>query len=101
LREHAWECDAEAHIWPVVYFLCAVASAACAVLLFSVFWHHRGRVKPLVLWIGLCFAGFAISNGLVVLDLVVLRNGALDVARAATACAASAFLLFGLIWDAS
>jgi hypothetical protein len=85
----------------VVYFLCAVASAGCAVLLFWTGWHHRGQVRPLVLWTGLCFAGFAVSNGLVVVDLIVLRNGALAVARAASACVASALLLFGLIWDAS
>jgi hypothetical protein len=89
------------HMATVVYLLCAIASACCALLLFWVFWHYRGHVRPLVLWIGLCFAGFAISNGLVVIDLVVLRNGTLALARAATACVASAFLLFGLIWDAS
>lgn len=83
----------------VVYLLCAVASASCAVALFRVFWHHRGQATSLVFWTGLCFAGFAISNSLVVIDLVLLRNGALAVARAATACAASGFLLFGLIWD--
>jgi hypothetical protein len=85
----------------VVYFLCAVASASCAVLLFWVVWHHRGHVRPLVLSTGLCFAGFAISNGLVVIDLVFMRHGTLAVARAATACAAIALLLFGLICDAS
>lgn len=85
----------------VVYLLCAVASAGCAVLLSWVFWQHRGHVKPLVLWTGLCFAGFAVSNSLVVIDRVVLQNRALIVGRAATACAASSLLLFGLIWDGS
>ena len=85
----------------VVYLLCAVASAGCAVLLFWVFWQHRGRVRPLALWTGLCFTGFAVSNSLVVIDLVVLQNRALAVARAATACAASGLLLFGLISDGS
>jgi hypothetical protein len=84
-----------------VYLLCAFASAGCAVLLFRVFWQHRDHVRPLVLWTGLCFTGFAISNSLVVIDLVALRSGALAVARAATACAASGALLFGLIWDGS
>ncbi|HEY7288504.1 MAG TPA: DUF5985 family protein [Vicinamibacterales bacterium] len=84
-----------------VYLLCAVASAGCAGLLFWTSWNHRGRVRPLVFWTALCFTGFAISNGLVVIDLIVLRNGALATARAATACLASAVLLFGLIWDAS
>jgi hypothetical protein len=85
----------------VVYVLCGVASAGCAVLLLGVFWRHRSHVRPLVLWTGLCFAGFAISNSLVVIDLVFVRNGAVAVARAATACAATVLLLFGLIWDAS
>lgn len=85
----------------MVYLLCAIASAGCAVLLFWIFWRHRGHVKPLALWTGLCFAGFAVSNGLVVIDLVVLQDRALVVARAATACVASGLLLFGLIWDAS
>jgi hypothetical protein len=84
-----------------VYLLCAVTSAGCAALLFWVFWQHRQHVRPLVLWTALCFAGFAISNGLVVIDVIILRSGALAMARAVTACAASAFLLFGLIWDAS
>lgn len=84
-----------------VYFLCAVTSAGCATLFFWVFWQHRDHVRPLVLWTGLSFAGFAISNGLVAIDLIILPSGAFAVARAATACAASGLLLFGLIWDAS
>ena len=84
-----------------VYLLCAVASAGCAVQLFWTAWRHRGHLRPLVLWTALCFIGFAISNGLVVIDLIVLRNGALATARAASACVASGLLLFGLIWDAS
>ena len=82
-----------------VYFLCAATSVACAVLLFRTFWQHRGRVRPLVLWSSLSFAGFAVSNAIVFVDLVILRTGELAVARAATACFASAVLLFGLIWD--
>jgi len=84
-----------------IYLLCAVASAGCAALLFRTFWFHRGHVRSLVLWTGLSFAGFAISNALVFVDLVILRAERLGGARAATACAASALLLFGLIWDAS
>ena len=84
-----------------VYFLCALASASCAVLLFRMFWTHRGHARPLVVWTSVSFAVFAISNGLVFVDLVVLPHGGLAIARAATACGASAILLFGLIWDAS
>lgn len=82
-----------------VYFLCALTSAACAVLLFRVFWQHRRRARRLMLWSSLSFAWFAVSNALVFTDLVILQTAELAVARAATACVASAFLLFGLIWE--
>jgi hypothetical protein len=83
-----------------VYFLCALTSTGCAVILFWTFWRHRDRVRMLVLWSGLSFALFAISNALVFVDLVLLRAGDLAVARAATACLASAVLLYGLIEEA-
>ncbi|HEV3062201.1 MAG TPA: DUF5985 family protein [Vicinamibacterales bacterium] len=82
-----------------VYSMCAFASTACAVLLFRVFWQHRHRTTRLVLWSSLSFACFAVSNALVFADLVVFRTADLAVARAATACLASAVLLFGLIWE--
>jgi hypothetical protein len=83
----------------VVYFLCALTSTSCAVLLFNTFWEHRRRATRLVLWSSCCFAWFAVSNVLVFTDLVVLPTIRLDVARAATACIGSSVLLFGLIWE--
>ena len=83
-----------------VYFLCAVTSAACAVVLFRMYWRHRSRVTPLMFWSSLAFAWFAVSNALVFTDFVVLETVDLAVARAATACLAGASLLLGLIWEA-
>ncbi len=83
----------------VVYVLCAVTSAACATLLFRMFWRHRRHATRLVLWSSLSFAGFAVSNALVLADFVVLGTPALAIARAATACVASAVLLFALVWE--
>ena len=82
-----------------VYFLCALTSAVCAILLFRLFWQHRRRATRLALWSSLSFAWFAVSNALVFADLVILRTGELAIARAATACVAGALLLFGLIWE--
>ena len=82
-----------------VYLLCALTSAACAVLLFRVFWRYRHRARRLVLWSSLSFAWFAVSNALVFTDLVILRTAQFATVRAATACVASACLLFGLIWE--
>jgi hypothetical protein len=82
-----------------VYLLCALASSACAVLLFRLFWKHRGRTTRLALWTGLSFAWFAVSNALVLADLIVPASVTLAAARAATACLAAGVLLFGLIWE--
>jgi hypothetical protein len=83
-----------------VYFLCAATSASCAVLLFRMFLRYGRRARRLVLWSSLSFTFFALSNGLVFADLVMLPTADFAVARAATACVASALLLLaGLIWD--
>ena len=82
-----------------VYFLCALTSAVCAILLFRLFWRHGRRARRLALWSSLSFAWFAVSNALVFADFVVFRTGGLAIARAATACVAGALLLFGLIWE--
>jgi hypothetical protein len=39
-----------------VYFLCALTSACCAVLLGRMFWLHRYRARRLLLWSSLSFA---------------------------------------------
>ena len=84
-----------------VYVLCAGTSAACASLLFRAMWIYRSRARALVLWSACSFATFAVSNALAVTDLVILQDARLAVARAATACLASALLLLGLITEAS
>jgi len=82
-----------------VYFLCALMSTVCAVLLFRLFLRHRRRMRRLALWSSVSFAGFAVSNALVFTDLVIFRDRDLAVARAATACVSSAVLLFGLVFE--
>jgi hypothetical protein len=83
----------------VVYALCALASATCALLLFRLFWKHRGHTTRLALWTALSFTWFAISNAMVLVDVIVPTSVALAVVRAATACLAAGLLLFGLIWE--
>jgi hypothetical protein len=82
-----------------VYFLCAVTSAACAILAFLMSWRYRRHATGLVFWSTLSFACFAISNALVFADFVVLETVHLAVARAATGCLGGGLLLFGLIWE--
>lgn len=78
----------------VVYVLCALTSLACAVLLLR--GYSRSKVR-LLLWSGLCFVGFAVNNGVLVLDQSTATD--LSVLRTLPAVAGLLLLLYGLIWD--
>ena len=80
----------------VVYLLAAFTSLCCAALLFRGYAHGRRR---LLLWSGLCFAGLAVSNTLVFVDVVVLVHENLFPLRLSVTTASLAVLLFGLIWE--
>jgi hypothetical protein len=80
----------------IVYLIGAFTSAACATLLMR--GYFRGR-KRLLLWSGICFAGLAISNLLIFVDLVLIPDVDLSRYRLATAAAAMLLLLYGLIWE--
>jgi hypothetical protein len=80
----------------LVYILNCVTFAACSGLLGRAYWRVRQR---LLLWSALCFAGLALSNVLVFLDLVVLPQMDLYMLRLVTAAVAMLLLLFGLIWE--
>lgn len=80
----------------VAYILCTLVSLLCAGLLLRGYFHGRHR---LLLWSGLCFAGLAIANGLVFLDLVMLPNVDLYPLRLAVTAAAVLTLLTGLLWE--
>ncbi|MBZ4330711.1 DUF5985 family protein [Corallococcus interemptor] len=81
-----------------VYILCALTSAACAVLLLRAW--RRTRMK-LLLYSGLCFLLFTVNNMLLFVDLVLIPAGDLSLARTVTSLAGASVLLFGLIWDVS
>ena len=80
----------------VIYGLCVVTSLLCAVLLLRSWRRTRG---PLLLWSGLCFAGLAVSNFILVLDRLVYADIDLTVPRLAVALIALVLLLVGLIWE--
>jgi len=81
----------------VIYGLCALTSLLCAVLLLQAYF--RGRYR-LLLWSGLCFAGLALTNLLLVVDKIVLPEVDLSAWRTGLALIAMAVLLYGLIWEA-
>ncbi len=81
-----------------VYVLCAVTSLACAVLLFD---GHRRSGLPLLFWSALCFAGLALNNLLLFVDLVVVPGVDLSLWRSGIALASLGVLIYGLVWESS
>jgi hypothetical protein len=82
----------------VVYVLCMLTSALCAVLLLR---EHRRSGMPLLFWSGLSFVCWAANNLLVFADLVLFPTFELALFRTTAAFVAVAFQLYGLVWDAS
>jgi hypothetical protein len=80
----------------IVYALCAVTSALCAVLLLRTYLTSPAR---LLLWSSLSFIGLTVNNVLLVIDLVIIPTQDLALYRSVTAAAAVMTLLLGLIWD--
>ena len=81
----------------LVYFMCALTSLACFVLLFRG-WRASGA--RLLFWSALCFAGMTINNVLLVVDKVVFPTQVdLSTWRLAAALGAVLLLLFGLVWE--
>ncbi len=81
---------------PLVYGLCLLTSAVCAALLIRSYLRSR---QPLLLWSAACFSLLAANNLLVVLDMVVLTESNLSVARLATGLTAVCVLLYGFVFE--
>lgn len=77
-----------------IYLLCAATSLLAALLLLR---HYRRSRAPLLLWSVIGFAGLALNNILVYIDLVVVTGTDLSTPRAITSAGAMLALLYGLI----
>ena len=78
----------------LIYALCACTALACAVMLLLA--SHRTRSRMLF-WSGLCFVGFAMTNGLIVVDEIRGTPNMLWMPRLLLALGAVVVLLYGLI----
>ena len=79
-----------------VYLMCTVTSAVCAILLLR---EYRRTASRVLLWCGLAFVGFTISNALVFTDFVLLPEWNLATVRAMSNWIATTVLVVALVWD--
>jgi hypothetical protein len=79
-----------------VYAVCALTSLLCVGLLVRA---YRAKRQRLLLWSSLGFAGFAVNNVLVFLDLVIVPATDLSLARNVAAFAGAVTLLAGFAWE--
>ena len=81
-----------------IYLLSAMTSLLAAWLLLR---YYLRRRTPLLLWSCIGFAGLALNNVLVYVDLIVFPNVDLALARTIAGAAGMVVLLYGLIWEAA
>lgn len=85
------------HLAPaVVYLLCFLASAICAVLLCRAYFRSSTR---LLFWTLISFICLTLNNALLVADLVFFRQIDLWPLRQLAAILSIATLLYGFIWE--
>ncbi len=81
---------------PIIYILCALTSLGAALLLWR---GYRRSGQRLLYWSALCFAIMALSNGLLILDLVILPDVYILPYRSGLSQIAFCVLLYGLIFE--
>jgi len=81
---------------PIAYGLGVFTSILCAFLLIRSYVAQR---TPLLLWSSLCFAGLALNNVILFVDIFVVPEINLETWRNATALISLVLLLIGLIWE--
>ena len=80
-----------------IYLLSAVTSLVAAWLLLR---YYLARRTMLLLWSCIGFAGLALNNVLVYVDLVLFPTVDLSLERTLAGAAGMLALLYGLVWEA-
>jgi hypothetical protein len=80
----------------IVFSLCCLTSAVCALLLFRAYARTKTR---LLFWCALCFVLLAINNTLVLVDIMTPPTTNLLGYRQTAALAALAVLIYGFMWE--
>ena len=79
-----------------IYLLCGLTSLAAAFMLLR---HYRQRRTRLLLWSVMAFAGLAVNNVMVYVDLVMFTGVDLSLYRTATGALSMLTLVCGLVWE--
>jgi hypothetical protein len=79
-----------------VNFLGTVTAALCAILLLRAYFRVHQR---LLFWCGLCFAGLAVANATLIVDLHLLADVDLFRLRLAVAAVSLALMVYGLVFE--
>lgn len=80
-----------------VYVLCMLTSLFCAFLLFR---SYRASHSRLLLWSTVCFVGLALSNALLVVDLIILPETIdLRPLRTVIGFTSTGLFLGALVWE--
>ena len=81
----------------LIYVLCSITALICAVMLLL---GSRRTGSRMLFWSGLCFAGLAFTNLVVVVDaLKLFPNENFNTLRLGSALVALSLLLYGLIFE--
>ena len=79
-----------------VYIMCTGTSATCAALLLR---EYRRTASRVLLWCGVAFVGFTVSNALVFTDFILVPSMNLGTVRAVANWIATTVLVVALVWD--
>jgi len=79
-----------------VFMLCTATSGLCAWLLLRAYWRTRAS---LLVWSAVCFLLLTVNNLLVFLDIVLLPDTDLAMARLLSSLLAAGVLIYGFVWD--
>jgi hydrogenase/urease accessory protein HupE len=82
----------------IVYFLCAITSLGCTVLLIN---RYRKARIGLLFWSAVAFLAFTITNILLFIDLVLVPNMDLSVIRNVITLGGVLVMVYGLIREAT
>lgn len=82
----------------LVYLLCMATSLTCAALLVRSYLRDRSR---LLLWTSIGFAGLALNNLALVIDLILLPAVDLWICRQIAIALSLVVLIYGFLWETS